>query len=151
MTALGFELLDLHVVRGKADALACADESGALTFAQLLDRVASVAGGLSVLGVGIGHPVHIDLPRGNSQVVAVCAVIRLGAIPSAAGDVRIAEVDGAEVVQVRGETVEFAVLERAGRSEPAPALRVDPDGYSEAVGVMFADIVEPLLSGSPVV
>jgi hypothetical protein len=151
MTVLAFEMLDRHIVRGNADRLACADASGSLTFAQLLDRAAAVAGGLAVLGVGEGHRVHVDLPIGNSRVVAVCAVIRLGALPGEGGDVHIGVVDGDEVVRVHGDVVEFRVLERAGRSEPAPALRSEPDGYSEALGDMFADIVEPLLSGSPVV
>jgi hypothetical protein len=151
MTVLGFEMLDRHVVRGNADRLACADESSSLTFAQLLDRAAAVAGGLAGLGVGVGHGVHVDLPAGTSRVVAVCAVIRLGALPAAGGEVRLGVVDGKEVVQVSGDVIELRVLERAGRSAPAPALRTDPDGYSAAIGDMFADIVEPLLSGSPVV
>jgi hypothetical protein len=151
VTALGFELLDRHIVRGNADQLACADPSGSLTFAQLLDRAAAVAGGMAVLGVGAGHRVHVDLPKGNSRVVAVCAVIRLGAVPTAVGDVRIAVVDGDEFVDVRGEMIEFKLVERAGRSDRASALESDPDGYSAALGDMFADIVEPLLSGSPVV
>lgn len=152
MTSLGFELVDRHIVRGHADDLACADETGSLTFARLLDRVAAFAGGLRVLGVEAGHAVGVDLPMGSSRVVAVCAVIRLGAIPAAEGDdVQISVVDGEAVVHVRGEVVEFDLVERGGRSDPAPALRTDPDGYSAAVGDMFADIVEPLLSGSPVI
>lgn len=151
MTTLGFELLDRHVVRGKADDVACADASGSLTFAQLLDRASAVAGGLAVLGVGIGDRVEVDLPKGNSRVVAVCAVIRLGAVPAVGSPVRIRLADGAEVVETRGETIEFDLVERAGRGDRAPALRSDPDGYVTTVGDMFADIVEPLLSGSPVV
>lgn len=151
MTTLGFELLDRHVVSGNADRVACTDASGSLTFAQLLDRASAVAGGLAVLGVGPGHPVQVDLPQGNSRVVAVCAVIRLGALPGTEADVRIAVANGAEIVDVRGETIELTMLERAGRAERAPALRWDPEGYAAAIGDMFADIVEPLLSGSPVV
>ena len=151
VTALGFELLDRHIVRGHADRVACSDESGSLTFAQLLDRASAVAGGLAVLGVSAGQQVQIDLPKGTSKVVAVCAVIRLGAIPSANADVRIGLAEGEETVEVRGEAIRFDLVERAGRAERAPALRSDPDGYADAVGDMFADIVEPLLSGSPVV
>jgi hypothetical protein len=151
MTSLGFELLDRHVVHGAADRPALADALGGHTFAQLLDRTASLAGGLKALGVGPGQRVGVELTAGSSRVVAVCAVIRLGAIPATDGDVRITVVDGVELVDVRGETVDFALLERAGRSDPAAALKHDPDGYRDAVGDMFADIVEPLLSGSPVI
>jgi non-ribosomal peptide synthetase component F len=151
MGALGYDLLDRHVVAGMGDAPASVDESGSLSFAELLARTAAFAGGLAVLGVGPGQAVGIRLPSGHARVVAVCAVIRLGAIPAEDAEVRIEVIDGAEVIQVRGESVEFQLVERAGRSEPAPAFRTDASGYSAVVGDSFADIVEPLLSGSPVV
>ena len=38
MTSLGFDLLDLHVVRGRGDDVAWSDDTGTLTFAQLLEQ-----------------------------------------------------------------------------------------------------------------
>jgi non-ribosomal peptide synthetase component F len=151
VTSLGFEILDRHVVEGRGDEVACTDESGSLTYAQLLERSAALAGGLHVLGVRAGDHVEIDLPGGNLQVTAVCAVIRLGAIPAARGDTRIRLVDGVARVQLHDHDLEFEVLQRAGRADPAPALRFDAPGYGDAAENAFEDIVESLLSGSPVV
>ena len=151
MTSLGFEILDRHVVEGHGDDVACTDETGSLTYATLLERAAELAGGLHILGVRGGDPVEIDLPNGNLQVTAVCAVIRLGAIPAAHGDARLLVVDGVARVLLHDHDLELAVVQRAGRAEPAPAVRFDPPGYGDVASNAFEDIVESLLSGSPVV
>jgi hypothetical protein len=150
-TALGFELLDRHVVAGFGDRIACSDASGDLTFARLLERAAGLAGGLRVLGIGPGHGIHVDLQEGNERVVAVCAVIRLCALPAADANARIFSLDGVGTFRINDDEVELAVVERAGRSDPHPAPKVDPAGYAEALTEAFGDIVGPLLSGSPVV
>jgi acyl-coenzyme A synthetase/AMP-(fatty) acid ligase len=151
VTSLGFEILDRHVVEGRGDEVACADETGSLTYSKLLERAAELAGGLYILGVRGGDHVEIDLPNGNVQVTAVCAVIRLGAIPAAHGDARICIVDGQARVRLHDHDLELAVVQRAGRAEPAPALRFDEPGFGDAATNAFEDIVESLLSGSPVV
>lgn len=150
-TALGFELVDRHVVAGRAEQTACTDASGSLTFARLLERSAALAGGLFVLGVRAGDRVAIQLPAGNERVIAVCAVIRLGALPTADAEVRIALIDGTASVRINDNDVELSLVERAGRSEPQPALTADAPGYVESVSDVVGDIVGPLLSGSPVV
>lgn len=150
-TALGFELLDRHVVAGRSDLVACSDESGDLTFARLLERSAALAGGLRVLGLGPGAGIHVDLPAGNERVVSVCAVIRLGALPASDAGVRIVSRDGVGTVRINEDEVELAVVERAGRSDPQPAAKADPPGYAAVVTHAFGDIVGPLLTGSPVV
>jgi len=151
MTALSFELLDRHVVAGRGDQTACADATGSLTFARLVERSAALAGGLVVLGVRPGDGVELDLPAGIERVIAVCALIRVGAVPVPGTDARIAVVDGVGSVHVNDNDVELSLVERAGRSDPLPAGTVDPPGYAEAVADVFGDIVGPLLSGSPVV
>jgi hypothetical protein len=150
-TALGFELLDRHVVAGRSDAIACTDPFGSLTFARLLERSAALAGGLRVLGIRPGHEVHLDLPSGNERVVVVCAMIRLGALPEPEAEIQITVVGGVGAVRINEDVVELALIERAGRSDPHPAPKADPPGYADAVTDVFSDIVGPLLSGSPVV
>jgi acyl-coenzyme A synthetase/AMP-(fatty) acid ligase len=149
--ALGFELVDRHVVAGRADDIACTDASGSLTFARLLERSAALAGGFRVLGIGPGDAVHVDLPVGNDRVVVACAVIRLLALPASSGAAVIRSVDGVATVFVDDDDVELTLVERTGRSDPHPAPKADPAGYVEAVTEVFGDIVGPLLSGSPVV
>lgn len=150
-TALSFEMLDRHVVAGRSDHTACTDETGSLTFARLLERSAALAGGLVVLGVRPGDGVELDLPSGNERVMAVCALVRLGAIPATGAETRIAVVDGTGSVRVNDSDVALSLVERAGRLEPLPAGTVDEPGYADAVTDVFGDIVGPLLSGSPVV
>jgi hypothetical protein len=151
VTSLGFEILDRHVVEGRGDDVACSDETGSLTYSKLLERAAELAGGLHILGVRGGDHVEIDLPSGNLQVTAVCAVIRLGAIPAAHGDARLYVVNGEARVSLHDHDLELAALQRAGRAEPAPAVRFDPPGFGDAASNAFEDIVESLLAGSPVV
>ena len=150
-TSLGFELLDRHVVAGRAEHIACTDATGPLTVAKLTERAAELAGGLAMLGVEPGEPVRVDLPPGNVLVTAVCAVVRLGAVPTAAAGTMIVELDGLARVQRGGDDLELALVQRAGRAQPAPALTQDPDGYRAAAMGAFGDLVETLLSGASVV
>jgi len=104
-----------------------------------------------VLGIRPGDGVELDLPAGNDRVIAVCALIRLGALPATGTEARIAAVDGAGRVRVNDNEIELSLVERAGRSDPLPAGTVDEPGYADAITDVFGDIVGPLLSGSPVV
>jgi len=149
MTALSFAMLDRHVVAGRSDAIACADATGSLTFARLLERSAALAGGLVVLGIRPGD--GLDLPTGNERVIVACALIRLGVLPATGTEARITVVDGAGSVRINDNDIELSLVERAGRSDPLPAGTVDEPGYAEVVNGVFGDIVGPLLSGSPVV
>ncbi|HJR88652.1 MAG TPA: AMP-binding protein [Aeromicrobium sp.] len=151
MTALSFDMLDRHVVTGRGDDIACTDATGSLSFARLLERSAALAGGLAVLGIRPDDGVELDLPNGNGRVIAVCALIRLGARPATGTDTRIVMVHGAASVRINDNDIELALVERAGRSDPLPAGTVDEPGYTDAVADVFGDIVGPLLSGSPVV
>ena len=151
MSSLGFEILDRHVVEGRGDDVACSDETGSWTYSKLLERAAELAGGLHLLGVRQGDHVEIDLPDGNVLVAVVCAVIRLGAIPAARGSTRIHVQDGKAWVYREDQDLELDLVRRAGRGDPAPALRWDAAGYGDAAANAFEDIVESLLSGSPVV
>ena len=147
MTALSFNMLDRHVVAGRSEQIACTDATGSLTFARLLERSAALAGGLVVLGLRPGDGVKFDLPGGNERVIAVCAVIRLGAIPAGGTEARITVVDGVGSVRINDNDIELSLVERAGRSDPLPADTVDQPGYVEAGTEAFDDIVGPLLCG----
>lgn len=145
MTSLIFRALDKQVVGGLADHPAIDDEHGAMSYAQLLHESASIAGALSQLGVVTGTEVHIDLPAGREQVVAVLACARLGAVPT----------DGAAfhvtpeplVVRTPDTEVPWDVLLRAGRTDPAGAPDSDPDGYEVLMRDAFGGVFVTLESG----
>jgi acyl-coenzyme A synthetase/AMP-(fatty) acid ligase len=146
MSSLGFDLADRHVVDGRGEHPAY----GELTFAKLTERAAELGGGLRMLGVMAGDPLHIALPSGEGLVIAVCALARLGAVPSDVG-VKLIDVDGVPRVLTASDDLELAMVQRAGRSDPAAALREDVLGYPEMIRAAFGDIVEALMTGSPVV
>lgn len=150
MASLGFDLLDRHVVDGRGEELACSDDTApALSFAQLLERAAALAGGLAALGVTAGTDVGVRID-GIHRVVAVCACVRLGAVPGPDGVVRLEA--GAEGVVVRApdHEVELGVLMRAGATDPASSLATDALGFRDAVRAEFAAIIDPLLAGATV-
>ena len=57
-----------------------AGPSVTVTFGELADRVARVAGGLAAMGVGRGDRVVVMLDQGVSALTTLLATLRLGAI-----------------------------------------------------------------------
>lgn len=80
--------VDRHVAAGRGEQLAVIYDSpitgrlATLTYAQLQEAVARLAGGLARLGVSRGDTVLIYMPMVAEAVVAMLAVTRLGAIHS---------------------------------------------------------------------
>ena len=145
MSSLGFDLLDRHVVDGRGDDAACTDDSGTLSFAQLLERSAALAGGLRALGVGAGDEVAVLVGPGNVQVQIVCACVRLGAVPGARGNARIVESSDGVTVQAAGETLELSLVVKIGKTDPAPSLPSDEPGYRDRVREAFGDVIDQLV------
>ena len=150
MSSLGFDVLDRHVVDGRGEDIACTDATGSLTYARLLERSAALAGGLGVLGVRLGDEVDVAVEPGNLQVLIVCACIRLGAVPGDRGDTRIADVDGTVMVHLGDHEDDLAVVMKAGKADPAPSRKSDPDDYDQQVRATFGAIVDALLAGSTI-
>ena len=145
MPSLGFDLLDRHVVDGRGDDIACTDDTGAFTFAQLLERSAALAGGLRAIGVDAGDEVVVQVEPGNLQVKVVCACVRLGAVPGETGNVRVVEESGDVTVRWTGEQLDLALVAKAGKTDPAPSLPSDAPGYRDRVSQTFADVIDALL------
>ena len=143
--SLGFDLLDRHVVDGRGDDIACTDDSGTLSFAQLLERSAALAGGLRALGVGAGDEVAVLVGPGNVRVQIVCACIRLGAVPSARGNIRIVESSDVVSVQTAEEKLELPLVVKIGKTDPAPSLPSDEPGYRDRVREEFGDVIDLLV------
>ena len=79
--------LDRHVEGGGGDKVAYhwvgePGEERTITYAELRDEVARVAGALATLGVGKGDAVIIYMPMVPEAVVAMLACARLGAVHS---------------------------------------------------------------------
>ncbi|CAN5208728.1 propionyl-CoA synthetase [soil metagenome] len=83
-----FNAVDRHVLAGRGEQLALIHDSAysgqvtTLSYAQLQDRVATLAGGLRGRGVGRGDRVIIYMPMIPEAVVAMLACARLGAVHS---------------------------------------------------------------------
>lgn len=83
-----YNAVDRHVASGRGDQVAIYYDSpvtnsrGTLTYRQLQERVAKLAGGLANLGVGKGDRVVIYLPMVPEAAIAMLACARLGAIHS---------------------------------------------------------------------
>jgi propionyl-CoA synthetase len=83
-----FNAVDRHVLAGHGDRVAIQYDSAvtgarrAVTYAELLEQVSHLAGGLRKLGVVTGDRVVIYMPMIPEAVVAMLACARLGAIHS---------------------------------------------------------------------
>jgi propionyl-CoA synthetase len=83
-----YNAVDRHVAAGKGDQVAIIYDSpitGAkdkITYAELQDRVARLAGGLAAKGVTKGDRVIIYMPMVPEALVAMLATVRIGAIHS---------------------------------------------------------------------
>ena len=143
-----YNALDVHVVRGRADAPALATAERVLTYSQLLAEVGAFAGVLRALGVTPGTAVAVhDLPPAEG-VVAELACARLGAVLWRGGAL-VDLVDGAEphvlllgtatpladarwtpgttlTVDTTSE-LDWATAMRAGRTDPAGCADVPAD------------------------
>ncbi len=135
-TNVSYALLDTAVISGRGEEPAL----GSMTHARLLEEVAALAGVLVHLGVGVGTPVVIDLDGDVDAVVAALATARIGGVVSTEerpdARVVIASVgtrhaaDG-RVRLLRGDHVEepdleWSVMLRAGRTDPAACEVLDP-------------------------
>ncbi|MEO7350995.1 MAG: hypothetical protein ABIR34_12310 [Marmoricola sp.] len=133
---VSFALLDTAVIGGRGDDPVLPG----MTHARMLEEVAALGGVVWHLGVRPGLPVVIDLEPDLAAVVAALAVARIGGIvsPEDHPDAPVALVSsGSEVPSagrvriVRGGAVsepdlEWNVMMRAGRTDPAAAQVLDP-------------------------
>ena len=141
-SGLAFLTLDHHVVHGRADEIALSDVDGDLTFAQLLDQVAALAGALRLLGLTDGDTLHVEV-SGRPRAMAVLAALRLQVVPGQGG----AALSGEPVVaSVGAEEVPWGALREIGRTDPLPAPATDLDGV-DAWREAHPDVIDALLEG----
>ncbi len=120
---LCFNALDRHVVHGRADVVALAGERP-MTYARLLEEVAAFGGVLRAFGVGLGDEVRTGL-TGRDGLVVLLATLRLGAV-LVLDDTSAVALPGGAVVRrdASGDELDWDVLLRAGRTDPAPCAEV---------------------------
>jgi hypothetical protein len=88
VTNVCYNALDIHVQEGRGEQLAViydspvTDSKTTLTYAELLDRVARLAGVLSAEGIEKGDRVLVYMPMVPEALIAMLACARLGAIHS---------------------------------------------------------------------
>jgi len=153
-----FALLDAAVIGGRGEDPVV----DRMTHARLLEEVAALGGVLRHLGVGVGVPVVIDLEDDLDAVVAALASARIGGVVTPQDDPSAPVVLTSKTSTVgasgrtrvvRGEEVrepdlEWGVMMRAGRTDPAACEVLDPvSSYSPERSV--AEQIEVLAQSSP--
>ncbi|MFB9928264.1 AMP-binding protein [Amycolatopsis halotolerans] len=114
------EVVREHAAR-TPDRIALAYPGGALGYAELVAAAETRAAQLAAAGVRPGHRVPIQLPRGRELVVAVLAVLRLGAAYALLDPLW----PTARVRQVIAD-LDPPLLLAAGTALPAPGAAPDP-------------------------
>lgn len=141
-----YNALDRHVIRGRAESVAVVLEGREWTYAELLAEVGAFAGVLRAFGTAPGDRVALGRLPETQAVTAELAVARLGAI-AVHGDagpepVRIRVVatstdlgeDQTPLITVDDTTeLSWAVVMRAGRTDPAPCADVPGDAVLRVV------------------
>ncbi len=155
---VSFALLDLAVIAGRGDDPVV----DRMSHARLLEEAAALGGVIWHLGVRPGLPVVIDLESDLDAVVAALAAARIGGIVATEDhpDAPVALVSAGSTVPgegrvriVRGQGVsepdlEWDVMLRAGRTDPAAAEVLDPaSAYSPERSV--AEQIEVLTASAP--
>lgn len=152
MASLGFDLLDRHVVAGRADEPALLAEPR-FTFARLLEHAAAVGGALKALGVTRESGFVLDLEPGVDHTVLLCACVRIGVVarPDGVDSFAARAVEATTHVTVPGgDPVDLTTLRRAGATDPAGALAADAEGFRERALREWSSVLEPLLQGRAV-
>lgn len=147
MNSLIFRALDKQVIAGLADEPAIEDGTVSMTYAQLLAHTAALAGGLAHVGVSEATRVALDV-HGAAKVGAVLACARLGAIPDAQADFRIA--GDPPVVHTGEHEYTWATVLSAGKTDPMPAPERDDEGYAELMLAEFEEIFVVLTTGATI-
>ena len=153
-----FAVLDAAVIGGQGEELILHK----MTHARLLEEAAALGGVLRHLGVGVGVPVVIDLEDDLDAVVAALASARIGGVVTTRDDPAAPVVLSSRATSagapgrtrvVRGEDVrepdlEWGLMMRAGRTDPAACEVLDPmAAYSPERSV--AEQIEVLAQSSP--
>ena len=114
-------LLDRRVEAGDGDRLALTGVAGELTYAQLLDRVRSVAAGLRAMGIQPEQRVLMVMADSPEFVTVYLAAMRIGAVPVPVSTMLHAEGIAELVRDSRARLVtatpEFADLATAGAGD----------------------------------
>jgi hypothetical protein len=153
-----FVLLDAAVIGGRAEDPVVPP----MTHARLLEEAAALGGVLKHLGAGAGLPVVIDLEDDLDAVLAALATARIGGVVTTRDDPAAPvvltssaspAVASGQTRLVRGEDVrepdlEWGVMMRAGRTDPAACEVLDPGAaYSPERSV--AEQIEVLARSAP--
>ncbi len=148
MTSLVFRILDRQVISGLADDHAIVDARGTMSYAQLLHVSACIAAGLHHMGIEEGVPVVLDDLHDRDLVVSVLACARIGAVPAATADFRLAGTP--PVLHAPATEVAWDTLDKAGRTEPHTAPESDPPGYEATLRAAYPTIIETLEAGGTI-
>lgn len=130
-------MLDRQVIDGRADETAAVADEGQLTYAQLVERSAAVAGGLKMLGVRAESTVSVKT-AGLDRIIVLWAIARIHAEPAINGRWTVSGEPA--TVSTNDNDVLLTTVEHTGRHDPAPAPRTDPPGYADRLTGAHPDV-----------
>ncbi len=139
------ETLDKQIRSGNGKGIAFKDSEGAISYAELNDRVCGLASGLSGLGISKTDHVLIRLPNCIEFIVSFLALVKLGAVPVLQNSL----LGASEVAYVRQHSDANAAITLHGIAEPVRALKADlPNGVIVARGSLEGDHIFEDLSNT---
>jgi acyl-CoA synthetase (AMP-forming)/AMP-acid ligase II len=137
---VSYALLDTAVIAGRGEDPLVEEDGRSWSHQRLLEEVAALGGVLRHLGLRPGAPVVVDLRCGVDAIVTALAAARIGGVVTTTDDpqasVVVVSADSpvageGRVRLVRGQDVQepdldWVVMIRAGRTDPAAAAVLDP-------------------------
>jgi len=165
---LCYNAIDLRVVRGEANEPAVLDGEGTVSYAVLLERIASLAGAMRAVGVEPESVVGVLLDDPADRLLMLLACLRLGAVHVELSEERaVSEVDrnrpqlvatsrplayadhAPAACLVRGiapedesRDLDWDIAVKAGRTDPAPCAALAPASTAYVV----AGVAVPVLA-----
>ena len=141
---VSYALLDAVIIAGRGEEPVVVAGSRTWSHARLLEEVAALGGVLRHLGIGVAVPCVVDLDDDLDAVVAALAVARLGGVVTTEddasapvvltgvdspldGDGRVRLVHGPPGSPVPEPDLDWVVMIRAGRTDPAGCEVLTPD------------------------
>jgi non-ribosomal peptide synthetase component F len=171
---LCYNAVDLHVVKGLANEPAVLDGGDTVSFAVVLEQIASLAGAMRALGVEPSSVVGVLLDDPADRLLMLLACLRLGAVHVALAEASpTSEIDrhrphlvatsrplayaehSPAACLVRGiasedesRDLDWDIAVKAGRTDPAPCAALAPGSAAYVVGGVAVPIAEAVTDDS---
>jgi len=133
MPGLAFDALDRHIILGHAERVCVTHNDKSITFVEMLEYTASLAGGLRRIGVGHDQGLSVSVADPWERLSVVLALVRLTLVPDPSASLLMT--GAPSVLRIGEDDLDMAMLIKIGRVDPASAPS-HPDEH------LLADMIE---------